>query len=138
MINKNFYRKFVLEFCKKLQQIPEECHPESGIFIPYTFDKYTEAEKKIFFVGIDTAGWIKTTEMLNDFSNNNIDSYLEKNSKVVTVQGENQDVQKFIQANSASMATDHDEAPVFLARNAWHLNKAVEDFPSVNLLKIKE
>ena len=54
------------------------------------------------------------------------------------VQGENQDVQKFIQANSASMATDHDEAPVFLARNAWHLNKALEDFPSVNLLKIKE
>lgn len=54
------------------------------------------------------------------------------------VQGENQDVQKFIQANSAFMATDHDEAPVFLARNAWHLNKALEDFPSVNLLKIKE
>lgn len=91
MINKDFYREFVSGFCKKLQELPEKCHPESGIFIPYTFDKYTEAEKKIFFVGIDTAGWIKTTEMLNDFSNNNIDSYLEKNSKVVTVQGENQD-----------------------------------------------
>ena len=64
MINKDFYREFVSEFCKKLQEIPEKCHPESGIFIPYTFDKYNETEKKIFFVGIDTAGWIKTTEML--------------------------------------------------------------------------
>ena len=90
-INKAFYRYFVKGFCEKLQQIPNEYHPESGIFIPYTFNNYAKAEKKIFFVGIDSAGWIKTSEMLNDYSNNDIDSYLEKNSKVVTVQGKNQD-----------------------------------------------
>lgn len=91
MINKDFYRKFVSEFCEKLKQISNEFHPESGIFIPYTFNNYAKAEKKIFFVGIDTAGWIKTSEMLTDYSHNDIDCYLEKNSKVVTVQGENQD-----------------------------------------------
>ena len=56
MINKDFYRKFVSEFCEKLKQISNEFHPESGIFIPYTFNNYAKAEKKIFFVGIDTAG----------------------------------------------------------------------------------
>lgn len=91
MINNNFYREFVLGFCKKLEQIPKEYHPESGIFIPYTFNDYANAKKKIFFVGIDTAGWIKTSEMLTDYSNNDIECYLEKNTKVVSVQGENQD-----------------------------------------------
>ena len=90
MINKNFYREFVEGYCKRLQQIPDY-QPESGIFIPYTFNNYAKAEKKIFFVGIDTAGWIKTSEMLTDYSNNDIDCYLEKNTTVVSVQGENQD-----------------------------------------------
>lgn len=36
------------------------------------------------------------------------------------------------------MATDHDGAEVFLARNAWHLNKAQEDFPKVRLNKTRE
>ena len=91
MINKDFYRKFVLGFCEKLQQIPQEYHPESGIFIPYTFNDYANAKKKIFFVGIDTAGWIKTSELLTDYSDNDIDCYLDKNTKVVSVLGENQD-----------------------------------------------
>ena len=89
-INKDYYRSFISKFCEKLQQIPDY-QPESGIFIPYTFNDYANVKKKIFFVGIDTAGWIKTSEMLTDYSNNNIDSYFEKNTKVVSVQGENQD-----------------------------------------------
>lgn len=52
--------------------------------------------------------------------------------------GSDKDIETFITRNSATMATDHDGAPVFLARNAWHLGKAIEDFPSVHLLKIKE
>ena len=47
-------------------------------------------------------------------------------------------VKKFIDANRASMGEDHDGAPVYMARNAWHLNKAEEDFPDVRLLKTKE
>ncbi len=37
-----------------------------------------------------------------------------------------------------NLAYDHDGHLVFLARNAWHLNKAQEDFPELKLLKVKE
>ncbi len=91
MINKKYYRDFVKGFCEKVKELPEDARPLSGIFIPYTFNNYTNAAKKIFFVGVDSAGWIKVKEMLDDFDNNNIEDYLEKNSKVVTVQGVNKD-----------------------------------------------
>ncbi len=47
-------------------------------------------------------------------------------------------LKKFIDTNRASMAVDHDGADVFLARNAWHLNKAKEDFPKIKLNKTRE
>jgi len=36
------------------------------------------------------------------------------------------------------MAEDHGGAPVFLARNAWHLDRTAEDHPDVRFLKTKE
>ena len=54
------------------------------------------------------------------------------------ISGSTSDIEAFINKNSGTMATDHDDAPVFLARNAWHLGKAEEDFPNIKLLKIKE
>ncbi|RMF08706.1 MAG: peptide chain release factor 3 [Alphaproteobacteria bacterium] len=47
-------------------------------------------------------------------------------------------LKKFIDANTANMAEDHSGAPVFLARNAWRLDKAQEDWPGVRFLKTKE
>jgi peptide chain release factor 3 len=47
-------------------------------------------------------------------------------------------LKKFRDANESSMAEDHTGAPVFLARNAWHLDKAVEDWPAMKFLKTKE
>jgi len=44
----------------------------------------------------------------------------------------------FMDSNRSSTGTDHDGAPVYMARNAWHLNKAAEDFPDVKLQKTKE
>ena len=38
----------------------------------------------------------------------------------------------------ASIAEDHNGDPVFLARNAWHLDRAQQDFPKLKFLKIKE
>ena len=37
-----------------------------------------------------------------------------------------QTLKKFTDANISSIAYDHDEDPVFLARNAWHLDDAVD------------
>lgn len=49
-----------------------------------------------------------------------------------------QKLKKFIDGNQASLANDHDGAEVFLARNAWHLNKAQEDFPDIAFKKTRE
>ncbi len=45
---------------------------------------------------------------------------------------------KFADSNTAALADDHDGLPVFLARNAWHLDKATEEFPDVQFMKTKE
>ncbi len=47
-------------------------------------------------------------------------------------------LKKFIDVNSTAIADDHDGAPVFLARNAWHLDQAQKDGPDIRFLKTKE
>ena len=54
------------------------------------------------------------------------------------VTGDDREVKSFTDKNRASMAEDHAGAPVYLARNQWHLDKAQEDFPSLKFLKTKE
>ncbi len=49
-----------------------------------------------------------------------------------------QAVKKFTDANQASIAVDHNGLPVFLARNAWHLESTTERAPGVRLLKTRE
>ena len=44
----------------------------------------------------------------------------------------------FTDTNRGSLAEDHDGALVFLARNAWHLNRAMEDYPKLRFLKARE
>jgi len=47
-------------------------------------------------------------------------------------------IKRFGEANRISMAQNHDGVPVYLARNAWHLNKAAEDWPDIRLLRTIE
>ncbi|MDA1090050.1 MAG: peptide chain release factor 3 [Proteobacteria bacterium] len=47
-------------------------------------------------------------------------------------------IKKFADANRASMAEDHDGVGVFMARNAWHMDTAVKDWPDIRFLKTKE
>ncbi len=51
---------------------------------------------------------------------------------------DSQQLKAFQEANQAAIAEDHDGALVFLARNAWHLNKAQEDWPDLRFLKTRE
>ena len=44
----------------------------------------------------------------------------------------------FLRENESYVADDHLDNPVFLARNAWHLETAQRDFPAVRFLKTKE
>jgi peptide chain release factor 3 len=54
------------------------------------------------------------------------------------VGGEDAVLKKFQDGNQTAMGTDHDGEPVFLARNAWHLNKAQEDWPDLQFMKTRE
>ena len=44
----------------------------------------------------------------------------------------------FIDANRAAMAEDHEGTPVFMARNAWHLNHTQENAPDIRFHRTKE
>ncbi len=48
------------------------------------------------------------------------------------------ELKSFLDETRASIAEDHNGDPVFLARNAWHLDRAQQDFPKLKFLKIKE
>ncbi len=47
-------------------------------------------------------------------------------------------LKKFIDKNPSAIADDHDGTPVFLARNAWHLDNAGEEWPDIRFLKTLE
>ena len=51
---------------------------------------------------------------------------------------DSQVLKKFLDANTNSLAQDHNGAPVFLARNAWHLTSTAEDWPQIRFLKTRE
>ena len=44
----------------------------------------------------------------------------------------------FVDTNRNNMAEDHDGAMVYLARNAWQLNRAIEENPNIKFLKSRE
>ena len=78
------------DFCKAAEEIGSDGYPRHGLFIPYSFENYHSAQKKIFYIGRDTFGWIKFKEMMEDYKNGLLNEYLDKNSNVVTVQGKNE------------------------------------------------
>lgn len=90
-INKEYFLPLVEEFCRSAEQIGDDAYPDNGLFIPYTFENYHSAPKKIFYVGRDTAGWVKFDEMMHDYQAGELSNYLDRNSNVVTVQGVNKD-----------------------------------------------
>ncbi|WP_374764633.1 peptide chain release factor 3 [Yunchengibacter salinarum] len=54
------------------------------------------------------------------------------------VEGDKAVLKKFEERNRTALAHDHTGAPVYLARNQWHLDKAMDDFPELHFLKAKE
>ena len=47
-------------------------------------------------------------------------------------------IKDFLEKTRSEAAEDHTGAPVFLARNAWRLDKAQEDWPQLHFVKVKE
>ena len=48
------------------------------------------------------------------------------------------ELKKFIEANQGDLGDDHDDMPVFMARNGWHLQHTAENWPKIKFLKVKE
>ena len=54
------------------------------------------------------------------------------------VSDNDQALEKFISLNRSSMAEDKNGDPVFLVRNDWSLNRAIDEAPEVKFLKVRE
>ena len=54
------------------------------------------------------------------------------------VEGETDELKRFVEQNRGSVADDHTGAPVFLARNSWHLETTQKEWPKLVFLKTKE
>ena len=52
--------------------------------------------------------------------------------------GDPAEIKRFKEENRPSLADDHTGALVFLARNAWHLERTEKDFPKLTFAKVKE
>ena len=48
------------------------------------------------------------------------------------------EIKRFVDRNRSSTAEDRDNAPVFLARNAWELNRTRQDWPNLRFLATRE
>ncbi len=58
----------------------------------------------------------------------------------VSAEGEksNDNLRKFIDANRASLGEDRDKTPVYLARNAWDLDRAQSDYKEIKFSEVRE
>lgn len=54
------------------------------------------------------------------------------------VTGAHDEVDRFIEGNRFSIALDRDGAPVYLARSQWVLDRAIEEWPKLKFLAVKE
>ncbi|TCT03873.1 peptide chain release factor 3 [Aquabacter spiritensis] len=54
------------------------------------------------------------------------------------IAGERAEMDRFIDANRFSIALDRDQAPVYLARSQWVLDRAIEEWPKLKFLAVKE
>ena len=54
------------------------------------------------------------------------------------VTGDNDVLKKFIDGNRASLGEDRDKTPVYLARNAWDLDRAQADWKDVKFSEVRE
>jgi peptide chain release factor 3 len=54
------------------------------------------------------------------------------------VSGDNDNMKKFIDGNRMSLGEDRDKTPVYLARNAWDLDRAQQDYKDLKFSEVRE
>jgi peptide chain release factor 3 len=66
------------------------------------------------------------------------DSVSINTARWVEAHGDHRLLQQFLDQHEPNMAEDHNGSPVFLPRNAWHLETAEKEWPGLTFLKTKE
>jgi peptide chain release factor 3 len=54
------------------------------------------------------------------------------------IEGEPAEVKRFLDGNRSAVAEDHDEAPVYMARNGWDLNTTIREWPALRFNATRE
>ncbi|MFG1294431.1 peptide chain release factor 3 [Xanthobacter variabilis] len=54
------------------------------------------------------------------------------------ITGDRAEVDRFLESNRSSTARDRDDAPVYLARSQWVLDRAIEEWPKLKFVAVKE
>lgn len=78
LINVPYFRPLLEDFCRNVASIGVD--PDNipyGVFVPYVFNtSYYKADKKIFYMGRDTYGWIPFNDMMRLYDCDQIWKYL--------------------------------------------------------------
>ncbi|MGB3976774.1 MAG: hypothetical protein WBM02_12435 [bacterium] len=70
------FHPLLTEFCREIKPIQiNDDFP--AIFLPHTMNNYSNAERKIFYFGRDTNGWLETGELMRAYSKNDLSSFFE-------------------------------------------------------------
>lgn len=78
------YEMILEQFAHGTGEIYKDSNYPYGPFIPYVFENYCSAPKKVFFMGQDTYCWVKAEEYLSLMESSNYKGYISKNSNIVT------------------------------------------------------
>ena len=76
MINIRYFRPLLENFCKAVSDVDTELVPY-GAFLPHVFStSYYKADKKIFYLGRDTYGWLRFDRMMSLYKEGKLWKYL--------------------------------------------------------------
>lgn len=76
MINIRYFRPLLENFCKSVSDVDTELVPY-GAFLPHVFStSYYKADKKIFYLGRDTYGWLRFDRMMSLYKEGKLWKYL--------------------------------------------------------------
>ena len=65
------------------------------------------------------------------------EEYGDESEEEEVLSTQTEELKKFVDTNGSAIARDHDDDPVFLARNAWHLQDAQDKNPDIQFKAIK-
>ncbi len=83
---KNVFDPLLRQFCQDTEQIQID-ENFSSIFLPHTMSGYDKADKKIFYFGRDTNGWLPTKYLMQNFKDQRLDKYIDETSSWINDYG---------------------------------------------------